>query len=153
MPSPQSNEENPKVERRDFLNVCLGVGVIGTLGSIAYPVGRYLLPPPASDASPDSVVAAKTNELAPNSGKIVRFGVKPALLLRSADGTYSAFFASCTHLDCTVQYRSDLKMIHCACHNGLYDLQGRNVSGPPPRPLERLQVRTKGDEILLAREG
>jgi cytochrome b6-f complex iron-sulfur subunit len=145
-------DEPQGLKRREFLNVLLGAGVIGTAGSITYPVAAYLLPPPARDATPDMVVAAKEGDLAPNSGKIVRFGVKPALLVHKADGSYSAFYASCTHLDCTVQYRPDLKMIHCACHNGIYDLQGRNVSGPPPRPLEPLKVKQRGNEILIVRE-
>ena len=50
-------------------------------------------------------------------------------------GNYRALSATCTHLGCIVQYRSDLQEIWCACHNGLYDLNGRNISGPPPRPL------------------
>ena len=36
--------------------------------------------------------------------------------------------------------KEDLRQIWCACHNGLYDLAGRNVSGPPPRPLEVFEV-------------
>jgi cytochrome b6-f complex iron-sulfur subunit len=144
--------EPKPVERRQFLNYVLGAGVAGTIGSIGYPIAAYLLPPPARDAEPDRVVAASEGEMAANSGKIVRFGVKPALLVRRPDGSYAAFLAACTHLDCTVQYRPDLKMIHCACHNGLYDLQGRNVSGPPPRPLDPFGVKQRGTEILIVRE-
>lgn len=144
--------ETGPVPRRDFLDVLLGAGVFGTVMSAAYPVFSYLLPPPQRGASPDSVVAAKADELQPNSGKIVRFGVKAALLVRRPDGAYCAFYAACTHLDCTVQYRSDLQAIHCACHNGIYDLEGRNVSGPPPRPLDRLQVKQRGADVVIARE-
>jgi Rieske Fe-S protein len=50
-----------------------------------------------------------------------------------------------------VQYRGDLKQIWCACHNGLYDLHGRNVSGPPPRPLDEYSVNVINDEILVSR--
>jgi len=39
--------------------------------------------------------------------------------------------------------------VWCACHNGVYDLEGRNVSGPPPRPLERYDVHEIGDEIVI----
>jgi len=145
-------EPRGDVPRRDFLNMLLGGGIAGTLGSVGFPVVRYLLPPPQRGTSPDMVVAAKEGDLEPNSGKIVRFGIKPALLVRRPDGEYAAFLATCTHLDCTVQYRSDLKSIHCACHNGLYDLQGRNVSGPPPRPLEALKVKRRGEEIVITKE-
>ncbi|HKJ03801.1 MAG TPA: Rieske (2Fe-2S) protein, partial [Longimicrobiales bacterium] len=55
----------------------------------------------------------------------------------------------CTHLDCTVQYRDDLHEIWCACHNGHYDLTGKNVSGPPPRPLTAYTVVVRGTQIIV----
>jgi Rieske Fe-S protein len=73
------------------------------------------------------------------------------LLVRTADGEYRAMSAICTHLNCTVQYRSDVREVWCACHNGFYDLNGRNVAGPPPRPLESYDVHIKGDEIFVSR--
>jgi len=71
------------------------------------------------------VVAAKTTDLKPNEGRIFKFGSKPGILVQTADGEYRAFSATCTHLDCTVQFRTDEKMIWCACHNGRYDLTGK----------------------------
>jgi len=50
-----------------------------------------------------------------------------------------------------VQYKADTSQIWCACHNGLYDLAGNVVSGPPPRPLERLTVNQRGDDIVVSR--
>ncbi len=82
---------------------------------------------------------------------IVRFGNKPVLLVRSPTDQFRAFSAICTHLDCTVQYKSDIGMIWCACHNGKYDLSGRNVAGPPPRPLEEYRVVLQGDEIHITK--
>jgi Rieske Fe-S protein len=68
-----------------------------------------------------------------------------------SDGQYRALSATCTHLSCTVQYRGDLRQVWCACHNGMYDLAGRNLSGPPPRPLEQYDVHVRGDEIIVSR--
>jgi Rieske Fe-S protein len=115
-------------------------------------VARYLLPPPTADFGGDEVVAGTVSELKNNSGKIFRFGSKPGLLVRTADGSYRALSATCTHLDCTVQYRSDLQRVWCACHNGIYDLNGRNISGPPPRPLQQYEVHVRGDEIVVTRQ-
>ena len=75
----------------------------------------------------------------------------PAIIIRTAAGEYRAFSAVCTHLSCTVQYRSDLQHIWCACHNGHYDLFGRNVAGPPPRPLEPYDVNVRDDEIVVSK--
>jgi len=139
------------MRRRGFLEVILGSGFVATAAAFLYPVVRYLVPPQAADLGADSVVAGRTGELKPNSGKIFRFGSRPGLLIRTASGEYHAVSATCTHLSCTVQYRDDLHQVWCACHNGTYDVNGRNVSGPPPRPLEQFDVQARGDEIFVRR--
>lgn len=138
--------------RRRFLELLLGGGIFASIASVVYPVWRYLIPPPVTDLGGDEVVASKVGDLKPKGSKIFRFGNRPALLLMTAQGEYMALSAVCTHLSCTVQYRNDLQQIWCACHNGLYDLAGRNISGPPPRPLESYQVHVRGDEIVVTRK-
>lgn len=130
----------------------LGSGIIATLASFLYPVLRYLVPPPVADLGADEVVAGKVADLKPNAGKVFRFGNRPGLLIMSSDGAYHAVSATCTHLGCTVQYRSDMHQIWCACHNGIYEISGRNVSGPPPRPLDAFDVHVRGDEIVVSRK-
>lgn len=137
--------------RRTFLHILLGAGLLGSLASFFYPVLKYLVPPPATDLGADAVVAGKVDELKLNSGKIFRFGSQPGIIVRNAQGEYNALSATCTHLACIVQYRPDLRRIWCACHNGIYDLAGRNISGPPPRPLEAYDVHVRGDELHVSR--
>jgi Rieske Fe-S protein len=129
----------------------LGGGLFASALSFFYPVLRYLVPPRLTDMGGDTVVAGKVGELRPNNGKIFRFGSRPGLLMLGSDGQYRALSATCTHLSCTVQYRGDLRQVWCACHNGMYDLAGRNLSGPPPRPLEQYDVHVRGDEIIVSR--
>ncbi len=137
--------------RRKFL---LG-GLLSSLTAFGammlYPVWRFIMPPKVPESTQDSVIAAKVNELKPNSGKVFPFGSKPAILVRLQDGSYRAFSAVCTHLQCTVQYRSDFKLIYCACHNGRYDLNGNVVSGPPPSPLEKYNVAISGSDIVVSK--
>jgi Rieske Fe-S protein len=137
--------------RRRFMQFLLGGGLLASAASFLYPIVRYLVPPAAVDLGGDSVVAAKVGELKVNSGKIFRFGSRPGLLVHTADGEYRAMSAVCTHLNCTVQYRSDLREVWCACHNGFYDLNGRNVAGPPPRPLDAFDVHINGDDVVVSR--
>jgi len=146
------NPEKPETTRRRVMEAVLGGGIFATLASFIYPVLRYLVPPPVVDLGGDEVIAAKVVDMKPNSGKIFRFGSRPGLLILTADGTYRALSATCTHLGCTVQYRSDMHEIWCACHNGTYDINGRNVSGPPPRPLDKFDVHVRGDEIVVSRK-
>ena len=137
--------------RRGFLNWFLGTSLGAMAASVLYPLARYVSPPDVPEAQTDRVVAGKDTDLKPNDGKIFRFGSLPGLLVRTAEGEYRAFSATCTHLNCTVQYRGDLRQIWCACHNGFYDLQGKNVGGPPPRPLEEYKVNVANGEIVVSR--
>jgi Rieske Fe-S protein len=96
-------------------------------------------------------VAGNVDELKPNTGKIFKFGTQPGMLVKTPGGDILAFSAICTHLNCTVQYREDMQHIWCACHNGHYDLNGKNIAGPPPRPLEQYTVNIRGDEIVVSK--
>jgi Rieske Fe-S protein len=147
----ERSEGQPAQPGRRWVNWILGTGVIASIGSFLYPALRYILPPPIAESTSRSVVAAHVNELKNNSGKVFKFGSKPALLVRTPEGEFRAFSAVCTHLNCTVQYREDLHQIWCACHNGTFDLSGRNVSGPPPRPLETFQVNVQGEDVVVTR--
>ena len=138
--------------KRDFLKYILTGGLIAWVGSVLYPIFAYLKPPKQGEVEVTSVKAGKLNEIEKDSGRIVKFGSKPVILLRTADGNLRAFSATCTHLDCTVQYRKDYGLIWCACHNGKYDLNGRNVSGPPPRPLDEYRVVVQGEEVLISKK-
>lgn len=149
----QDREPPPgDARRRRFVEMLLGGGIIASIISFLYPVLRYLVPPPVADLGGDEVVAGRVGDLKPNTSKIFRFGTRPGLLLLTADGQYRALSAVCTHLGCTVQYRGDTHQIWCACHNGLYDLSGRNVSGPPPRPLEEFEAHVRGTEVIVRRK-
>jgi len=137
--------------RRKLLNILLGGGVSALFAYIFYPIWRYLTPPEIPEATPSSVLAGTVDELQLNSGKIVKFGRKPVILIRTPAGEYRAFSAICTHLDCIVQYRPDYKHIWCACHNGHYDLNGINIAGPPPRPLMPYKVNIKDQKIFISK--
>lgn len=137
--------------RRDFLKYLLGGSLLGWLASILYPLFAYLKPPEAGGVEVNSVKVGKIEDIPKDSGFVFRFGEQPAILIRTASGDLRAFSAVCTHLQCTVQYRKDMGLIWCACHNGKYDLNGRNISGPPPRPLEAYKVLLQGDEVIVTK--
>ena len=138
--------------RRSFINYFLGGGALTFFAAVGYPVLKYFTPPPVSESNTGSVSAGKVEEYGENEAKVVKFGNKPALVIRRSGQEFKAFIAVCTHLSCTVQYLSDDHVIWCACHNGKYDLNGINVSGPPPRPLTPLKVNISNDEIFLTKE-
>ncbi len=137
------------LNRRKFINSLLGIGGLGGLIAILYPTLAYLKPPKLETPNVNAVKAGLASEFPLNSSKIIKFGRKPVILVKTDEGKFLALAATCTHLDCIVQYKNDTKQIWCACHNGVYDLTGRNVSGPPPGPLENFNVKVVKDEIII----
>lgn len=133
---------NEAPNRRGFLNWLLGTSVGALFASILYPVARFVSPPEIPEASTRQVEAGPVNdpELLEKGFKILRFGNEPVILVRVDEEDYRAFAGTCTHLDCIVEFHKEPGRIWCNCHNGEYDLRGRVVAGPPPKPLETFQV-------------
>jgi Rieske Fe-S protein len=138
--------------RRRWLTYLLGTSLGASVASFLYPVLRYIVPPVSSEPSLSEIeLDVKASDVLPNSGRIVPFAGKPVILFRTAAGELKALTATCTHLACTVQYRGDRSDIWCACHNGVYDANGTNISGPPPRPLTKLDVTVRGEKVVIRR--
>ena len=142
-------------DRRTFLDALLAVGFVSTAAAIAYPVARYLVPPASGEPATQTRRRRPGRCARANAAAIFKFGSKPGIVVRTAEGELRAFSAVCTHLDCTVQFKTDTSQLWCACHNGIYDLGGNVVSGPPPRALEQFVVNLRGEgddaEIVVSR--
>ena len=136
------------MERRSFLNLLLGASCVVWLSAIVFPVFAFLWPAKSKDQG--EVLAGVQEDFPNNSAKIIKFGNYPAIVVRTPEGELRAFNATCTHLDCTVQFIEEDSLIWCACHNGKFDLAGKNISGPPPKPLIPLTIIEKDDEIFLS---
>ena len=151
-----SQQEEKNLPRRQvfryMLDSLLAGGVTALLGVLLYPVLRFVMPPSLPESEETRATVGKTGDFPPNSGKVVRFGSKPLIVVCTPGGELRAFSAVCTHLQCIVQYRPDLEHIWCACHNGHFDLFGRNIAGPPPRPLEQYSVAVRGEDIVVTRD-
>ena len=137
--------------RRRFLNTLLALSGLAIIRGIIYPVFKYLIPPENPGSIPGEVEIGPSSGLAPNSAKIFRFGTRPGILVRLSDGSFKAFSAVCTHLSCTVEYRQDHQDIYCPCHAGVYDLNGKNIAGPPPGPLEEFHVELRKDVVYVSK--
>lgn len=128
--------------RRSVLDLLLRVGFLGWLASALYPVIRYLTPLPlAGPTGPVRLTRDEVSKVERQKFAIVPVGQDRVLVLEDAAGELHALDAKCTHEGCTVRYQRENAIIWCACHNGRFDLQGRVLAGPPPRPLARHAVR------------
>lgn len=164
--SKENNTEKPKdcsgcrkielepISRNAFMQTVF-YGFAGAWGVMTlYPVCRYLLPTESDQEKTvvESVTVCKEEDLPPGTGKNFKFGHKPALVTHTSDGDLHAFIAICTHLGCTVQFNGNKDLIWCACHGGAYDpSSGKNVQGPPPKPLAPLKVARVNGSIVVSR--
>jgi Rieske Fe-S protein len=65
------------------------------------------------------------------------------------DGEYVAFEQKCTHLSCAVVYSRERDRLECPCHQGYFSATtGAVLQGPPPRPLARIRLEKRGDELV-----
>ncbi|MDR3691855.1 MAG: Rieske (2Fe-2S) protein [Fimbriimonas sp.] len=151
---PTEPDENG-VTRAQFIKVAVGGMCLAYAAAIGYPVYRYLNSPverEAALAAIKDVTLAGADKLELGSVLLFKFGPYPSMLIHHRDGKWVAFDAVCSHLGCTVQYHPDLDKIVCACHGGVYDAYtGENVSGPPPKPLRKFNVKVGSGSVLVSR--
>jgi Rieske Fe-S protein len=73
-------------------------------------------------------------------------------LVRDGKRSVKVLSATCTHLGCQVRWEAESKRFLCPCHGGVYGPDGRVLDGPPPRPLETIDVRVdERDDAVLVR--
>jgi cytochrome b6-f complex iron-sulfur subunit len=134
--------------RRDFMaNIILGTGTVLGLSSLAYRFLEYLYPVVLSVKLVE-VPAGKPEDIPADGVRLVQLP-EGSVILEKADNEVRAFSAVCTHLGCTVQWQPEEKQFICPCHQGIYDFNGTVLSGPPPRPLEKLQVKVRDDQVFV----
>ena len=85
-----SSSSKKQNNRRDFLKYLLTGGILGFASVVIYPLIAYLKPPKQREVEVSSVKAGKLSEIEKNSGRIIRFGNKPVILVRTAAGDLRA---------------------------------------------------------------
>jgi len=72
----------------------------------------------------------------------------PCVLVRLTSSEFVAYSQKCTHLSCAVIPKPDQGVLHCPCHEGVFDLtSGRPIAGPPTRPLPRILLEVRGRDV------
>jgi cytochrome b6-f complex iron-sulfur subunit len=134
--------------RRDFMaDVILGAGAVLGLGSLAFRFLEYLYPV-IRPVKLVEIFAGTAKEIPPD-GVLGVYLPEGPVMLGKAGAEVRAFSAICTHLGCTIQWHPETKNFICPCHHGIYDSDGKVVSGPPPRPLEKLPVKLRDGQVFV----
>lgn len=148
-------------DRRGF-HLAMIYGLFGIItAALAAPAAVYLLFPPKAKKGSDWVDAADLTQIQPKVPEEVVFhrnrvdGWKvtteksTAWVVKTADNKAIAFAPQCTHLGCAYHWDETNKNFLCPCHTSTFDLDGKVLSGPAPRPLDRYQVKIDGSKLLI----
>lgn len=143
-------KKKQSIGRRDFLDRILAAWGALALLPFVYGTIRFLLPVRTSGATAERVIVGQVSDLALNSAKIIRLNDKPVVLIKTPTGQIKALSARCTHLGCTIKFREEGGgYLLCNCHGSRFDLNGKNLAGPAPRPLQPYKVSLEDDKIAL----
>ncbi len=139
--------------RRTFLNTLFGGWLFALSAGSLYTLLRFAFPTLGKE--PDFVVLKTADFLSmpANSVRPFAWGGKVGLLFKRASGAITALKGVCTHMECNITYRPEEKKFYCACHKGWFDENGKNIEGPPPKPLEFFDIITSGGKLIIARKG
>jgi len=71
------------------------------------------------------------------------------ILIRISENEHVGYSQKCTHLSCAVYYSQESNRLECPCHKGFFSIaDGSVLQGPPPRPLPRIVLEKRGDELV-----
>lgn len=144
---------DPKTSRRHFIDLLLGASALAWLASVAYPIIRYLKPLPQSGATgPTHLTRDEAAKLEQNKFVIVPVSGQRVIVLQAPDQQLFALSAKCTHEGCTITYQPGQSQLWCPCHDGRFDLTGRVLSGPPPKPLAKFTAQRQPDGAIVISE-
>ena len=154
-------EEN--VPRRRFLELLLGATSALILGLIGIPLTGYAVSPALKGEKAEWVKVGPAKDLRPGEPVKVNFSYKKVdgwveetanayIWALNRDGkNYVAYDSHCTHLGCAYRWSKERNQFLCPCHDGIFDVDGNVLGGPPPRPLDRYETKVENGELFIGR--
>ena len=142
---PYTSEGEDDVTRREFVRYLVLASGTFAAGTVATAVWASLRP--INHGEPRPIVAL--DDVPTNGAYLFRYPTDddPAILVRLSEDRIYAMSQKCTHLSCVVYYEPDTQQMICPCHEGVFDVRGRVVEGPPQRPLGRIDLEVRDGTI------
>lgn len=152
----------PTSRRGFFVASIYGLGA-AMAAALGLPALAYLLLPPKVRKDEEWVQAGDVSNLAVNSpveltfrrtrtdGWKVTSEKSTAWAVKQPDGSVVAFGPQCTHLGCAYHWEDGKNDFLCPCHTSVFGIDGKVISGPAPRPLDRFETKIDGNKLMLGR--
>jgi menaquinol-cytochrome c reductase iron-sulfur subunit len=150
----------PHTRRTFYLNA---INVLASLiaAALAIPAAAYLLIRPKGADDNGFAEVADLNQLRIGKPQEVLYDRKrvdgwrkvtekaSTWVVRTDDHSVVAFDPACTHLGCAYHWDAPANHFICPCHASAFSIDGKVLSGPAPRPLDRYFVKVADGKILI----
>ncbi len=146
LPGDDPSDAPRQISRRSFTKY-LTIGGVVAIAAVVWAFFRARFKKP----SYPQVVIAQAGEIPVGGSKIFQYPrpVDPCILIRTDADSYVAYSRFCTHQECIVFYRPAQNGFECPCHGGFFSLaDGSVLAGPPPRPLPRIVLERRGENLV-----
>jgi menaquinol-cytochrome c reductase iron-sulfur subunit len=151
------------LSRRHFLNVAVNAVGAGITAILAVPIAGYFLDPAlrSSDSKKNWVKLGPASDLGADPKEFAFQTIRSEGFMKqnvnakayaylADDGKPVAFSNICTHLGCPAGWEASESKFRCPCHGGVYDKTGKNIAGPPPRPLPPFEAKLEGGDVYIS---
>ena len=151
-----------RLSRRDFMKTATGAIAGLITATLAIPAVAYIVGPALKESGAEEWIPLGSTskveigtptlfkaKVERQTGWIVNVTELSIYVLTDDGRTYVAMSNSCTHLGCRVRWIADQEQFFCPCHNAAFDKDGEVASGPPPRPLDRYEVKVEDDQLFV----
>ena len=156
----EQNQEG--ISRRKFLGIFVGAVAAAVAAALAVPlIGYFLNPVFAKRGAQTKIAIARASEIpigvpafvpyevAARDGWLTTTTSQGAWIVTQDGKDFVIFDPHCTHLGCLYYWEASKNLFQCPCHGGQFDISGKVLAGPPPRPLDRLAFTIENDTIEL----
>jgi Rieske Fe-S protein len=146
-------------ERRTFIKTIALTGVAAVVTGV--PLASYVIAPSLNKGTGRWFDFGPVEDLNPGAVEMLsyEFMVKDGWLVlpqrgfvwaKTEDGGKLRVFSStCTHLACNVIWREEEEIFVCPCHSGQFDANGKNIAGPPTKPLAVLEHKIEDGNLKI----
>jgi menaquinol-cytochrome c reductase iron-sulfur subunit len=154
--------QNDEVSRRTFLTaITVAIGALISAG-LGIPAVAYIVGPALQRAQDQEWISiGSTSKVELGTPTLFKATVERqtgwitdqqelSVYLLTEDGrNYVAMSNICTHLGCRVRWIDAQGQFFCPCHNAIFGKDGSVIEGPPPRPLDRFDVKVEEGTIYI----
>jgi quinol---cytochrome c reductase iron-sulfur subunit, bacillus type len=154
---------NPST-RREFFGLLSGWIAAAIGATLAVPAVGYFIGPALRRKTIGWLKAGAIRSLEPDlpvqrevvvgtqEGWFTTQATRGVWVVKRSTGEIMVYNPHCTHLGCAYAWNGAARQFQCPCHGGVYDLDGRVIAGPPPRPLDTLDYRIEGEQLEIKYE-